>query len=101
MSKIKDGGPAFPSMRKVQRNHFGAGPGMGHFEQIHEVEVWSEGITIRDYFAAKAMLGMITGSSPWTSAEYKKDSCLSNIENDAKLAYKYAEAMLRAREVQP
>ncbi len=76
MSTINDGGPAFP---RDERH-------LGH-----------NGMTLRDYFAAKAMLGMITGDSPWRSAEYKPDNRMTNVENDAKLAYMYADAMLRAR----
>lgn len=82
MSTINDGGPAFPNVPD------GAGD---------KWDIWDMGMTLRDYFAAKAMLGMITGDSPWRSAEYKPDNRMTNVENDAKLAYMYADAMLRAR----
>jgi hypothetical protein len=80
MSTINNGGRAFP------------GP-----DQTECTVDINEGMTLRDYFAAKAMLGAITGESPWRGADYKPDNRLSNIENDARLAYMYADAMLRAR----
>ena len=43
------------------------------------------GMTLRDYFAAKAMQGMITRR-------------IFNDEDDARLAYKMADEMMRARE---
>ena len=61
MSYEKTGGPAFPVK-------------MGCFE---------DGMTLRDYFAAKAMLGFIT-------AEVQQ-------ERIAKWAYEIADAMLAAR----
>ena len=48
---------------------------------------WGEpfqGMTLRDYFAAKAMQGMITRR-------------ILSDEDDAKIAYKMADAMLKAR----
>lgn len=85
MNKINDGGPAFPNVPD------GAGSRWAD---------WDTGMTLRDYFAAKAMLGAITGESPWRGADYKPNNSLSNIENDARLAYMYADAMLAARGAQ-
>lgn len=56
------GGPAFPAEKFAV--HFG--------------------MTLRDYFAAKALQGMLARPHEWPSA-------------DAKSAYKYADAMLEAR----
>ena len=72
MSEKNTGGPAFPT------------------------EVWdsegvpqhTEGMTLRDYFAAKAMQGIV-------SREVSNESL---IEVYAKNAYKMADAMLEARE---
>ncbi|KDC59409.1 hypothetical protein L512_3547 [Bordetella bronchiseptica MBORD624] len=83
MSMINDGGPAFPGPDQTECT-----------VDIHE------GMTLRDYFAARAMLGIITGDSPWRSAKYTPDNRLTNVENDAKLAYRYADAMLAARGAQ-
>lgn len=66
---INDGGPAFPITENGLQGY--------------------NGMLLRDYFAARAMIGML--SSP-------------NAPNDATLAeyaYKLADAMLAAREVKP
>ena len=71
MNDIKDGGPAFPIKGPVST-------------------VDKQGMTLRDYFAAKAMQGLIAqsmgtalGSNPKLAAEH---------------AYATADAMLKARE---
>jgi len=67
-NQINDGGPAFPA----------------------DFQLYSTGMTIRDYFAAAALQGLLAndgGGSSW--------------ENDAQAAYKAADAMLKAREVKP
>jgi hypothetical protein len=74
MSEIKDGGAAFPD---GSQNQWG-----------HPV---NSGMTLRDYFAAKAMQGLITSlhSKPypeWQTAEWISES-----------AYGIADAMLKAR----
>lgn len=68
MSDINTGGTAFPVVIDL---------GQG-------VE-WSKGMTLRDYFAAKAMNALATYE------EYPP-------ERAAKYAYEYADAMLKARE---
>jgi hypothetical protein len=67
MNNTNTGGPAFPS-------HGSMG------------EVAHEGMTLRDYFAAKAMQGFISCGDP------------CNIELDVKAAYVWADFMLKARE---
>ena len=70
----KDGGPAFPG------SHFLPG------------ENWIDGgMSLRDYFAAKAMLGEITHQG----LEGR------DVDHIAGMAYEMANAMLLAREVQP
>lgn len=68
MSNINDGGPAFPVVSEV----------MGH----------CSGMTLRDYFAAKAMQG------------FAADPSMDEVEigDIADLAYEMADAMLLARE---
>jgi hypothetical protein len=68
MSNTNTGGPAFPS-------HGSMG------------EVAHEGMTLRDYFAAKAMQGLLAGTL--------KSSDTSLIARDC---YAMADAMLKARE---
>ena len=72
MSKINNGGPAFPLQ--------------GGVEQL-ETSLPLQGMSLRDYLAAKAMQGLL--SSPGTDA---------NAKTVAKAAYIVADAMLRARE---
>jgi hypothetical protein len=66
MNDIKDGGPAFSI----------ASDTIGH---------WS-GMTLRDYFAAKAMQGLMASN------------VRASLEAFANQAYKMADAMLKARE---
>lgn len=65
---INDGGPAFPD--DGQQNYTG-------------------GMTLRDYFAAKAMQGFMAN---------KSNPMRFDPDNDAKWAYTIADAMLKARE---
>jgi len=69
MNAIKDGGPAFPQ----------------HIDGVHYAEA---GMSLRDYFAAKAMNGICAASpgSEWTDARI------------AQGAYELADAMLAERE---
>ena len=71
MSKINNGGPAFPLQ--------------GGVEQL-ETSLPLQGMTMRDYFAAKAMQGLLARSVGNINAEI--------MANDA---YQMADAMLRAR----
>lgn len=77
MSKIDDGGPAFPNVPD------GAGD---------KWDDWDKGMTLRDYMAAKAMQGML--------ADLPK-TCygLDWTEKTAAAAFQMADAMLRARGV--
>jgi hypothetical protein len=68
MSNTNTGGPAFPIESDV----------IGH---------WS-GLELRDYFAAKAMEGVISTNT----------SFLHNPEQLAAKAFEFADAMLKARE---
>lgn len=65
----KDGGPAFPWGE--HGSHLG-------------------GMTLRDYFAAKALNGILACFKDYVGA--------NNLEARAALAYRYADAMLKARE---
>jgi hypothetical protein len=68
MSEIKDGGAAFPLMRSING---------------------SDGMTLRDYFAAKALMGMMASRNP-NSPRFQP-------EDDAAYVYAVADAMLKAR----
>ncbi len=67
--QINTGGPAFPL----------------NWEQ--KGEFWAFGMTLRDYFAAKAMQGMLADSDLDLPADILSGS-----------AYRIADAMLKARE---
>lgn len=68
MNEIKDGGPAFPWGE--HGTHLG-------------------GMTLRDYFAAKAMQGICAHQETWG---------LPSGDKVAKVSYDLADAMIRARE---
>jgi hypothetical protein len=71
---INNGGPAFPMP---------SGPEPRFESTTH----YNEGMTLRDYFAAAALQGMLT------------DSCIQGSDSQfAESAYSYADAMLKARE---
>lgn len=79
-SKIDDGGPAFP--------HDAVHGNPGGFAEPHD------GMTLRDYFAAKALLiaGVIEQEN--ASLERKPRASSSDI---VRTAYKLADAMLKER----
>lgn len=82
MNEIKDGGPAFPGKASINRNSGELQPhqfGNDDFETL--------GMTLRDYFAAKAMQALIGNNL----------SGLTDMPWVAEGAYKIADAMLRAR----
>jgi hypothetical protein len=47
-----------------------------------------DGMTLRDWFAGQALAGMLANPDSWTG-------------DRGVMAYRYADAMLRAREVEP
>ena len=75
MNDTNTGGPAFPSLPIVKE-----------FEGKRLT--MTEGLTMRDYFPAKAMQGIISTNT----------SFLHNPEQLAAKAFEFANAMLRARE---
>jgi len=93
MSNSNDGGPAFPAMKytKLQTgerhdDYDAAITGQG--AKVTHYELTGHGMTLRDYFAAKAMQAIITlPEKPFVS-----------FEEIARKAYEQADAMLSARE---
>ena len=79
MSDEIDGGPAFP----MSRSHFAQG---GELTSVD----WVPGMTLRDYFAAKALAGIMASptSSGWDDA---------GADEIAACSYRLADAMLAAR----
>jgi hypothetical protein len=79
MSYTKTGGPAYPSPRW---------------------EGWGspqEGMTLRDYFAAKALQGLCAGF-PVNDIEWPDSSCPEHYDVAASHAYMMADAMLKVRD---
>lgn len=70
MSNTNTGGPAFPQKTDITLSY--------------------SGMTMRDYFAAKALTGMMGSRNP--------DSPRFHPEDDAAYVYAVADAMLKARE---
>jgi hypothetical protein len=71
-SPIREGGPAFPC------GYHPEGNSADHF-----------GMSLRDYFAAKALVGLLSGTHGMEFEDYST------------WAYRHADEMLRAREVKP
>ena len=92
--KKNDGGPAFPTTERVEW-HEDLGQGKPGYREY----MATGGMTLRDYFAAKAMQAMV-------SAEFQMVGCVAYIDrNGGRLedhvsacAYEVADAMLKARE---
>ena len=75
MDKTNDGGPAFPNDAAALRKE-------------------QEGMTLRDYFAAKAMQGLLAAQVHGFNDQPAKGPFVS-------MSYEMADAMLAAREKQP
>lgn len=78
MSAKKEGGTAFPAIRIISGDNYN-----------RPMQVHTTGMTLRDYFAAQAMQALLSGSS-FSDGQWE-------LEADA--AYKIADAMLEAREI--
>jgi hypothetical protein len=77
MSEIKDGGPAFPHPQGWRKDGSTVG----------------EGLSLRDYFAAKAMQSLIL--TKWYDDERTVNETKEPLSDDA---YELADAMLAARD---
>jgi len=78
---INNGGPAFPVSTRVEE----CDGGYGH--QDGPTTYQFGGMTLRDYFAAKAMQGILATHPP-----------ASELGTFVQYAYRIADAMLKARE---
>ncbi|MCA8502192.1 hypothetical protein LGN13_10850 [Burkholderia multivorans] len=92
MNKINDGGPAFPTGLKATRIEMAG----GRYEGTHVAEfaAAAPGMTLRDYFAAKAMAGMLAYPGCESRGSHHNNNTPDGV---AAMAYEYANAMLRAR----
>ena len=91
MSAINNGGPAFPVATQGDCEN-----GSNQFGHQFSHSIWQfPGMTLRDYFAAKAMTQtMREFDDDWKTHAYEQDTFL---QWSAERAYKIADAMLRAR----
>jgi hypothetical protein len=91
---IKDGGPAFPVSTAAAESG-GYGHQDGHY-------TWQfGGLTMRDYFAAKALAALLSGPDD-TACEATDPEGIQRERNEyaedvACDAYRYADAMIKAR----
>ncbi|WP_259565584.1 hypothetical protein [Enterobacter sichuanensis] len=81
MEKVNNGGPAFPR-EDYQSNGYDKG-----FEKLGQ-----EGMSLRDYFAAKA-IGVIAFPADYVGTKETEES----YKQWAQKAYRMADAMLKAR----
>lgn len=84
---INDGGPAFPHPELTQDIENGC-------------KTWecATGLSIRDYFAAKALVGVLSSLTPEDRAEMAQHPCDEMNELVAGGCYHVADAMLKQRE---
>ena len=87
MTTINDGGPAFP---------------VWELNGKEQPEMTGFGMSIRDYFAAKFAAAMMTATSAdhdYPNIDYQRDVGGPTVaERVATIAYRMADAMLKARE---
>lgn len=88
MSPRDDSGPAFPRITQIQSPHT-----IGHLRPEYSKVITDDGMTLRDYFAAKALPVVASG------ARIVGDDFLDadQYEVAARYAYELADAMLKAR----
>jgi hypothetical protein len=79
--KIDDSGSALPLPMS----------GRIHDDQSFSID-WFEGLSIRDYFAAASLQGLLAG--------YYSDKCSANLSEVPDEAFKVADAMIQARNSQ-
>lgn len=82
-----DGGPAFPVLIQWDRTHDISGLQMGPSSG------WHVGLSLRDYFAAKAVQGLL--ADPTFRSD--KDDYSDFPSHSARTAYEIADAMLAER----
>ena len=80
MKPINDGGSAFPTKYDAYNN-----------SPAHCIE----GMTLRDYFAGQVLVGLLASEAEGFTIITEEDK--TNEETIASIAYKFADAMLKAR----
>jgi hypothetical protein len=106
MSEKNSGGPAFPINDAAMVHTVAAAAIQGVSDSAERDRIYIEasrraasGMTLRDYFAARALIGLMSeplmGNTPATAFSITKDENL--VDTYAISAYKLADAMLAAR----
>ena len=70
------------------------GSAFGEFKQAGELSVKTGGVTVRDYFAAKALQGMLAYPGDEQRGSHHNNN---DAEGVAQMSYAYADAMLAER----
>lgn len=97
------GGPAFPlsdsgAIAYAQMQEDLAGSKLTDGDRAYyEAKLKAQGMTLRDYFAGKALPAVISTESSWRDLGFKPVNGVSLVENTALCAYHVADAMLKAR----
>jgi hypothetical protein len=86
MNTKDTGGPAFASGAVLKARARPSDPGSDFIVTARE-EPFNPGMTLRDYFAAKAVQGLLAADTEWSMGP----------EMISRLAYDQADAMLEAR----
>lgn len=91
---IDDGGPAFPQ-------HGTFDPTLQRLVMLRSTFSETEGLSLRDYFAAKALAGICAAEDnrvcPLDRRESVEEWREELYAHDAMTAYRYADAMIEAR----
>lgn len=92
MSKVDDGGPAFPQHQEEFVDH----PVHGRIHRNHVDMALEPGMTLRDWFAGQALTGDFASQSE-EMGMWSNDTAQSFMEARARLYYRMADALLTAR----
>ncbi len=96
MTKINDGGPAFPSRRIENKPYH---PCVAVPSEI-EVERPVNGMSLRDWFAGRAMAALISARESLWQDSPEGSKPIPEYAEIAEDAFNYADAMLAKREKQ-
>jgi len=92
MNESKDGGQAFPVLNSIQREEFDSSKG-GYFQGVKS----TAGMSLRDYFAAKAMQALAQDYMPDRVIPAGRYEGKTEKEIIGDRAYEIADTMLNAR----
>jgi hypothetical protein len=90
MNERKDGGPAFPG----NPHHIDNVPDPKTGGTVATIYASQQGMTLRDYFAAKAMQGMLANTDDSDARLHEQGRLFPIL---ARNAYEIADSMLKAR----